>query len=156
VVNVDKSETIGNTEEKPSIVTNQPSNQSFSSPLREKTYVSSTSEVIPTNKCFVAKSTDLHGPLVQITAPLLETTTLMPTATTFVASQPPMQNNKLVKGPKGQMIVEINVTNSQAELTPIEPEAVSFIKVFKNASISIQFYTNTYNTYFYNIILDCE
>jgi len=143
VVNVNKSEAIGNTEVKPLIVTNQPSNQSFSSK----------------NKCFVATSTNSHGPLVQKTAPLSETTTLMPTATTFVASQPPMQdkksvansrlrrakvrNNKLSvkqyqlgKASKGQIKAEVNGNNPQPEPTvlnntAVELKPVLFLKVFK-------------------------
>ncbi|XP_029347788.1 uncharacterized protein LOC100570368 [Acyrthosiphon pisum] len=157
VVNVDKSETICKTEVKPLSVTNQSSNQSFSSPLQEKTYVSSTSKEIPTKKGFVATSTNSHDPLMQVTAPLSETTTLMPTATTLiVVPQPPMQDEKsvanshlhraedgtnvldvqqdqLVKVSTGQMKAEVDGNNPQTEPTVLNNTAVvlkpiSFLK----------------------------
>jgi len=162
VLNGSTSQTTGNTAVKPLNVMSQPLNtfcQSFSSQLQKKTYVSSTSQVIPTNKCFGVMPINSHSPLVQATTSLLETAISIPTPTTSVALQSSMQNkismenssvhrvegstivlgnkhHQLVKGPTDQMKEVVNGYNPKPESPVLNNIVVNqkptvFIKVFK-------------------------
>ncbi|XP_016661291.1 uncharacterized protein LOC100574406 [Acyrthosiphon pisum] len=145
VLKGNKTQTIGNTAVKPSILTGQTLNtfyQSFSSSLHDKTFEPSTSKVIPTNKCFVVAPTISHSPFVKLTASLSKTALPIPaTPTTFVIIKPAVPNNismansslnraegktiivgnkqyKFVKGPTGELRAVVNKTKTFVKPPP--------------------------------------
>lgn len=173
---INKSQIIGNIAVDRSTVTSQPNfHEPFSSSLQKRTSESSTSNVIPTKKCFVVTSTISNNSMVQIASSSSGTSTPTPTppptttTTSYVTFKPPILNKngplhraegstillgnkqyQLVKAPSSQIkAAVINGTNIGIRPQPT-PIKVSTIHQY------IIFLLTLNNTYFCNIILDYE